>query len=103
MTAIWNEHDLFELALCELLRARQLYPTWPDRLVEAAAVAVEEAGEVLKAANDLQWHGKATREDVVKEAVQMIAMGFRLVLDTPSLVGIEISITPKVKGKDQPS
>ena len=77
-----------------------MYPTWPTDLVHAAAVAVEEAGEVLKAANDLQWHGKAAREDVVKEAVQMIAMGFRLVLDTPSLAGIEIAITQKVKGKD---
>lgn len=97
MKQIWNEHDVIDAALCELHRTRQLYPLWPADLVHAAAVVTEEAGEVLKAANDVQWHNKSSREELTRETIQMIAMGIRLLCDTPGLVGIEIAITPKVK------
>lgn len=71
-------------SLNELHRARLLYPNWPADIVHASAVMLEEAGEVLKSANEVRWSQKdATIADVRKEVIQTIAMCYRLLLDTP--------------------
>ena len=39
------------LVMAEIDRAEKLHPVWPTDPVKAAAIPVEEAGELLKAAN----------------------------------------------------
>jgi hypothetical protein len=71
-------------AIEELQRARDLYPEWPDDIVQATALMLEEAGEVLKDANNFRWNHKGgSLADVRKEIIQTIAMCYRLLLDTP--------------------
>ena len=47
------------LVMAEIDRAEKLHPVWPTDLVKAAAIPAEEAGELLKAAND---HGVQERQ-----------------------------------------
>ena len=63
----------------ELSRARAMFPWWPKDLVHAAVIVAEEAGEVLKAANEIRWQHKSTnKEDLRKEIIQTMAMCVRL-------------------------
>lgn len=71
----------------ELARARGVFPLWPVDVVQATAVMLEEAGEVLKAANEVCWGQKeGTMADVRKEVIQTMAMCLRLLTETPGLV-----------------
>lgn len=70
----------------EVNRARSLYPDWPLNIVHAAAIAAEEMGEIVKDCNTFHWRqGKATVQDVRKEAIQTIAMLYRFLTETPIL------------------
>ena len=64
------------LVMTEIDRAEQLHPVWPTDLVRAAAIPVEEAGELLKAAND---HGEkhTSRQSIITEAVHTAASAIR--------------------------
>ena len=64
------------LVMTEIDRAEQLHPVWPTDLVRAAAIPVEEAGELLKAAND---HGEKhnSRQSIITEAVHTAASAIR--------------------------
>ena len=64
------------LVMTEIDRAEQLHPVWPTDLVRAAAIPVEEAGELLKAAND---HGEkhTSRQAIITEAVHTAASAIR--------------------------
>lgn len=84
-----NEHDAFDAMLCELHRARHLYPNWPTDLVHAAAIVSEECGEVLQAANNLAMHGRGSAHHVRIEAIQAGAMVLRLLCDTAILRDID--------------
>ena len=70
-----------ELTACadiyaELQRAERLHPVWPSDPIHQAAIVSEEAGELVKAVNDMVWKG-ASIEDVRAEAVQVGAMAIR--------------------------
>jgi len=65
--------------ITELERAEKIYPAWPNDPVLAAAVVVEEAGELLQAANNARWH-HGSHEDMREEAVQTAAMAVRFLL-----------------------
>ncbi len=81
-----NIFNIFSDALVELQSARKRYPTWPDDIVHATVVMVEESTEVLKAANEVRWqHKDTTAADVRKEVIQTIAMCLRLLTETPGL------------------
>lgn len=81
---------IYEDALLELDCARHHYPDWPADIVHASAVMVEEAGEVLRVANNLRWRQKdSDLSEFRKEIIQTIAMCFRLLLDTPLQEGKE--------------
>lgn len=68
----------------ELDRARTKFDWWPQNPVEAAAIASEEMGEVVKAVNNYyHQHGDDTPDDIYKEAVQAAAMLVRFVTETP--------------------
>lgn len=73
-------------AFKELASARKRYPSWPEDIVHATVVMVEEATEGLKAANEIRWqHKDTTPADVRKEVIQTIAMCLRLLTETPGL------------------
>lgn len=70
---LWDEVEI------EVAEARLMFPWWPKDIVHAAAIVAEEAGEVLKAANEIRWQHKSTnQEDLKKEIIQTIAMCVRL-------------------------
>lgn len=81
--------NLAHMAMQELERARSLYPDWPTNLIEATAIMVEEATEVLKAANNLHHRQhEGTALEVRKEIIQTMAMCMRLYLDTKALAEV---------------
>lgn len=78
--------EIIKAALMELDRARALHPVWPEDTIHATAIMLEEAGEVLQAANNLvAGHKGGTVEDVRKEVIETMAMCLRLLLETPGL------------------
>ena len=66
----------------EFARAQRLHPIWPADIIHQAAVVAEEAGEVVKAANDYRYHG-GSLEDVRTELVQTGAMVLRMLINLP--------------------
>ena len=67
---------ILTLVFEELERAEKLHPNYPSNQFEQIAIWNEEMGEVTKALLDYK-HKNAPFEDVVKESIQSIAMGFR--------------------------
>ena len=62
--------------LAELSRAEQIHPKWPTDPIHAAAILAEEAGEVVKAVNDVAMDHKRG-SDYKTEAIQCAAMCIR--------------------------
>lgn len=86
----------------ELARARRLYPTWPADIIHAAALANEEAGELVQAANSYYWgHKGVSLSEVRKEAIETMAMCWRFLLDTECMTNgagehIGLAVTAEV-------
>jgi len=67
--------------LNEVARATKKFPTWPNDIIHAAGVVVEESGELMKAALESVYEfPKSTPEDVRKEAVETAAMAIRFIM-----------------------
>ena len=64
------------MVMAEIDRAENLHPVWPHDIVKAAAVPVEEAGELLKAANDCD-EKHTSRREIITEAVHTAASAIR--------------------------
>jgi len=80
------ETAIFIEVIAELESARKRYPSWPDDIVHATVVMCEEAGESLRAANEIRWQHKGTTPDELrKEVIQTMAMCLRLLTETPGL------------------
>lgn len=62
--------------LMEIERAESIHPDWPADPIHAAAIMMEEAGEVVKAVNDSVEKGSYT-EDCKTEAIHAAAMCIR--------------------------
>ena len=67
---------IIALVMGEIDRAENLHPVWPTDLVKAAAIPVEEAGELLKAANDHD-EKHTSRQTMITEAVHTAASAIR--------------------------
>ena len=67
---------IIALVMGEIDRAENLHPVWPTDLVKAAAIPVEEAGELLKAVNDHD-EKHTSRQSIVTEAVHTAASAIR--------------------------
>lgn len=70
--------------LQELKRAEAKFPRWPTDVVHGAAIVVEEAGESLKAANELFWEserivGEIAMASLREELIQTAAMACRMI------------------------
>ena len=64
------------LVMAEIDRAEKLHPVWPTDLIKAAAIPAEEAGELLKAANDCD-EKHTSRQSMITEAVHTAASAIR--------------------------
>ena len=62
--------------LDEVERAMDLHP-WPEGLIHQVAIMMEEAGEVIKAANDYVHHG-GSLDEVIRETIHTGATCLRL-------------------------
>lgn len=71
-----------QLIIVELDRATRQHPEWPDDIIHAAAVIMEEAGELMKACLDLVYFGGSERS-VRNEVVSVAAMAERFMLHFP--------------------
>lgn len=67
---------IIALVMGEIDRAENLHPVWPTDIVKAAAIPVEEAGELLKAANDHD-EKHTSRQTMITEAVHTAASAIR--------------------------
>jgi hypothetical protein len=64
----------------ELKRAERKFPTFPIDPIHAAAIVVEEAGELQQAALKLTYE-KGLWNDMYEEAIQVGAMALRFILN----------------------
>jgi hypothetical protein len=63
--------------LSEVQRAETKYPNWPECNVKRAAIVLEEAGELIREANQLD-EGTGSFSNLRTEAIQTAAMCIRL-------------------------
>lgn len=68
----------------ELGRAQRLHPVWPCDTIHQAAILSEEAGEVVKAANNYVYHG-GDMQQIRNELVQVGAMVVRMLANLPKV------------------
>ncbi len=78
-----TDDEAFERARAELARARKKFPTWPADPFVALAVLHEEVGELTKAVlqHVYEPHKNVTAEEIRAEAVQVIAMAVRFLVN----------------------
>jgi len=72
----------FDFISAELIRAKKLYPGFPDDMFRQLAIMQEEAGEVTKAVLDYHYSG-GSLNDVRNELVQTAAMCVRMLQNLP--------------------
>jgi len=70
------------LILEELKKAEDKWPIWQTDPIHAQAVVMEEAGEALKATNDL-YNGNGDINKVIKEVAHTGAMAIRFLVGLP--------------------
>ena len=76
-------HDfVYRDILVELSKAERKHPDWPPDLLHQISVMSEEAGEVVRAANQFYWEG-GDLAAVRKELIQTAAMCFRCLINLP--------------------
>jgi len=71
---------IIEAVFDELRRAEQKFPGWPLDVVHDAAIVAEEAGELVKASLDYHYARYGKTDEMIKEALQVTAMGLRFLL-----------------------
>ena len=91
-----------QLIIVELDRATRQHPEWPNDIIHAAGILVEEAGELIKACLDLVYFGGSERS-VRNEVVSVAAMAERFMLHFPEdypIVRIAPGLDPRFKRKE---
>lgn len=77
--------EISNLVLESLIKAKTKFPEWPIDPVHAAAIVVEEAGELQQAA--LQYcYEDGGIEQIKKEALHTAAMAFRILQNIETLI-----------------
>ena len=79
-----NVGRMIEITMIELDRAEMLFPVFPADPVHAAAIIAEEAGELVRACNQVTYEN-GTYEQVQKELVQTAAMCLRMMKNFSNL------------------
>ena len=76
-----NEFDLVTAVVKELFDAEKKHSDWPDDPLHALAILTEEFGELGAELLRLVYEPeKATKENALKEAIQVAAMAIRVAL-----------------------
>lgn len=70
-----NSHAITEI-IVELDTAKRKYPSWPKDIIHAVSIMNEEAGESIRAALNMSYHGESP-EFLKKELIQTAAMCLR--------------------------
>lgn len=81
--------DVCGLVQEELKRARAKFPLFPSDPIHAAAIVVEEAGELQQAALQYTYEG-GDAGNMDKEALHTAAMAFRFLMNSDSYTRINI-------------
>ena len=71
-----NDLYLWIDILCEVNRAKEIHPEWPDDVIHAVAIVAEESGEAVRAALNYAYHGGA-KKDIKTELIQTAATCIR--------------------------
>ncbi len=71
-----------QLIIVEMDRVKRLHPEWPNDIIHAAGILLQEAGELMKACLDLVYFGGSERS-VRNEVVSVAAMAERFMLYFP--------------------
>ena len=71
-----RQKQIIQQIVEEVKRAESIHPKWPSDPVHAAAILSEEAGEVVKAVNNVATKHKGD-SDYLTEAIQCAAMCVR--------------------------
>ena len=71
--------NAFDLIFSELRRAEEIHPGWPEDVVHAVAIMVEEAGEAMQAALDVHYRNRCI-DDLRIELAQTGAMAIRALI-----------------------
>lgn len=74
-----EKHKAVEELFAALRHAEEKWPGWGKDPVHAVAVLAEEAGELVKAANEFYWEN-GSRDQMIKEAAQVGAMALRFLI-----------------------
>lgn len=74
-----DKNDALYLILNELNKAESKYPLWPEDVIHAVAIMIEEAGESMKAALEYVYES-GSRDDLIKELAQTGAMVLRVLM-----------------------
>ena len=74
-----NDLQILKKVTEELLRARELHPSWPEDSIHQAAIVQEEAGELIRAALQHEFDD-APKQPMKTEAIQTAAMALRFLL-----------------------
>jgi hypothetical protein len=70
----------------ELVRAEMMFPVYPTDVIHAAAIVAEEAGELVRAANNVYHYDSVEhRENLLGEAIQVTASGLRFLMEIGNL------------------
>ena len=75
-----NEIQALTEILDEYEIAKERHPEWPDDVIHQAAIVSEESGELVRAANMYAMDGVINHCDMLQEATQTAAMGFRFLV-----------------------
>ncbi len=79
-----RKNTILKMFSAELERAERKFPNFPTDPIHAAAIVVEEAGELQKAALQLTYEAGIS-EDMLDEAVQVGAMALRFIFNFQKL------------------
>lgn len=71
------EENAVEAMCQEYTWAEKNHPNWPDDIVHATAIMIEEAGESMQAALDLHYGKEVSSDHLYKELAQTAAMCLR--------------------------
>jgi NTP pyrophosphatase (non-canonical NTP hydrolase) len=79
---VFHGERVIEMIFSELRKAEEKHPGWPDDVIHAVGILVEEAGEAMQAAIDHTYSG-GDIERLRKELAQTGAMAIRALLHLP--------------------
>ena len=76
-----TKDEAVKFILAELERAEKIHPVFPSDIVHMGAIVAEEAGELIQACINNEYHGTSDINDLTTEAIQTGAMTIRFLIN----------------------